>query len=277
MLEAFRSAMSQIMMRTVFPWRQQGRVLLLLAAGGLAEAAPPAVEPRLTAPLVDLAPYAYFDRRCQARGIVIEQLQRLARRAGLEIRFVPMPANQPRDRFEQSGVNITVALDGGWTTQEWIRQPFDLVGDLVVISKPGAPTAAEGPLRVGARRQEITDALFDTPVEPVVDPDPRRLAAQFAEGRVDRLAGVRPLLLFYLFLEGTKPYDLRIELDVQNSLTARLYLHPDLDASHGAALRAAAESIPWTTSLNQLYESYLNRAPSLAPGRYEVCAAQSRD
>lgn len=152
-------------------------------------------------PVFDMAPWAYFDAHCEARGIAVETAQAIARRAGLPLRL-------PHERELEHGpppegvvLRLSAVPRRPGMAVVGSRPVFEI--DLILVSAAPdrftAPEALRG-RRIGYDRDEsrVRERLGTLAAEAVPFPDYPAMVAALRAGTVEAVAGVREGLVYEL-------------------------------------------------------------------------------
>jgi len=243
-----------------------------------AEASTPAVELRVGVP--HLPPWAFHDADCHLTGIAVENLRRLAERAGRRFVAVPLPLDAGLEARKAGGIDLFLG-DPKLSTglEDTVQLPFGHTIDRIAVYQGPWATASTAPpstLKVGARTVRLAESLGFAESQIVAGTVDGALADDFAAGRLDVLVGGREVVYVALMRRGWGAATLRSRTRRLGSYELYYRLTPDAEQMHGNALRRALAGFDWALRDRQLRQRFLSpdvaREPMLTPD----CQRQGR-
>jgi ABC-type amino acid transport substrate-binding protein len=236
-----------------------------------AEASTPAVELRVGVP--HLPPWAFHDADCHLTGIAVENLRRLAERAGRRFVAVPLPLDAGLEARKAGGIDLFLG-DPKLSTglEDTVQLPFGHTSDRIAVYQGPWATASTAPpstLKVGARTVRLAESLGFAESQIVAGTVDGALADDFAAGRLDVLVGGREVVYVALMRRGWGAVTLRSRTRRLGSYELYYRLTPDAEQMHGNALRRALAGFDWALRDRQLRQRFLSpdvaREPMLTP------------
>jgi len=236
-----------------------------------AEASTPAVELRVGVP--HLPPWAFHDADCHLTGIAVENLRRLAERAGRRFVAVPLPLDAGLEARKAGGIDLFLG-DPKLSTglEDTVQLPFGHTIDRIAVYQGPWATASTAPpstLKVGARTVRLAESLGFAESQIVAGTVDGALADDFAAGRLDVLVGGREVVYVALMRRGWGAVTLRSRTRRLGSYELYYRLTPDAEQMHGNALRRALAGFDWALRDRQLRQRFLSpdvaREPMLTP------------
>jgi ABC-type amino acid transport substrate-binding protein len=249
--------------------------------GADAEAGPsatPTVELRVGVP--HLPPWAFHDADCRLTGIAVENLRRLAERAGRRFVAVPLPLDAGADARKAGDVALFLG-DPKLSTglEDTLELPFGHTIDRIAVYQGPWATASTVPpstLKVGARTVRLAESLGFAESQIVAGEVNGALADALAAGRLDVLVGGREVVYVALMRRGWGARTLRSHTRRLGSYELHYRLTPNAEPMHGNALRRALAGFDWPLRDRQLRQRFLSpdvaREPMLTP----ECQRQGR-
>lgn len=243
-----------------------------------APAATPTVELRVGVP--HLPPWAFHDADCHLTGIAVENLRRLAERAGRRFVAVPLPLDAGADARKAGDVALFLG-DPKLSTglEDTLELPFGHTIDRIAVYQgpwATASTVLPSTLKVGARTVRLAESLGFAESQIVAGSVDGALADDFAAGRLDVLVGGREVVYVALMRRGWGARTLRSHTRRLGSYELHYRLTPDAEPMHGNALRRALAGFDWPLRDRQLRQRFLSpdvaREPMLTPD----CQRQGR-
>jgi len=238
---------------------------------GAAASSTPTVELRVGVP--HLPPWAFHDADCRLTGIAVENLRRLAERAGRRFVEVPLPLDAGADARTAGDVALFLG-DPNLSTglENTLPLPFGHTIDRIAVYQGPWATASTVPpstLKVGARTVRLAESLGFAESQIVAGNVDGALADDFATGRLDVLVGGREVVYVALMRRGWRSGTLRSRTRRLGSYELYYRLTPDAEQMHGNALRRALVGFDWALRDRQLRQRFLSpdvaREPMLTP------------
>lgn len=247
-----------------------GLLIALLASAAVSAATSPALGPAASATAPDdalhvavpmLPPWSFHGPDCRLNGIAVTNLRRLAARADIPVRFVPMPLESSEDRLLEAGIDLFLSdptLNGPLTRS--IALPFGYSIETVAIGpavSDGRPPPDRPGLRVGARTTALAARTGFRSATVLTGDMGAVLAPALVRGDLDVVAGGRESGVFALLLQGVTPKTIKAQTAATGRYEVAYRMFPDGDARWGARLRAAAAAMDWPASDRQLRQRFL--------------------
>ena len=265
----------------VRPWRRAlgavVRLTALVAAASSAAMAPTPPLPDLRVGAPHLPPWAFHDADCRLTGIAVENLRRLAARAGRRFVGVPLPLEAGAEARRAARValflgdpKLSADLEGT------LPLPFGHTIDTIAVYQGPWSTAATAPassLTVGARTQRLAESLGFGGSRLVAGEVNGALADAFVAQRLDVLVGGREVVYVALMRRGWRAETLRSHTRRLGSHAVSYHLTQEGEAEHGAALRRALEGFDWPRRDQQLRQRFLSPDVAREPMHGPDCVA----
>lgn len=262
---------------SVRPWRRTLAAVMLLwglaTEAAEAPASPPPPLPELRVGVPHLPPWAFHDKNCRLTGIAVENLRRLAERAGR--RFVEAPLPLDADAEARTAANVALFIgDPNLNTglDDTVVLPIGHTIDRIAVYQGPWASAATAPLatlRVGARTVRLAESLGFEDSQVVGGSVDGALADDFVAGRLDVLLGGREVVYVALMRRGWGASTLRSRTRRLGSYALSYRLTQDAERQHGDALRRALQGFDWALHDRQLRQRFLSpevaREPMLTP------------
>lgn len=262
---------------SVRPWKRTLAAVMLLCglATEAAEAptSPPPLLRELRVGVPHLPPWAFHDKDCRLTGIAVENLRRLAERAGRRFVEAPLPLDADAEARTAASVALFIG-DPNLNTglEDTVVLPIGHTIDRIAVYQGPWASAATAPLatlRVGARTVRLAESLGFEDSQVVGGSVDGALADDFVAGRLDVLLGGREVVYVALMRRGWGASTLHSRTRRLGSYALSYRLTQDAERQHGDALRRALQGFDWALHDRQLRQRFLSpevaREPMLTP------------